>query len=417
MKEGIKMPIYERETLCIILAFLVFNLFVFGSAYGKEYTLDEIIGLAVEKNVELSILKARLEANRGRVVSARAFLNPEVDFTIGRGKEMRASVFEYSFGVAQTLEFPSKRFFRLKFAETLVEVSEKDIDYLLLEIKSRVKKAFLKLVLDKKILSVLEENIKAIDELVKAVQIKFEIGEVSEYDYVKVKTDYLTATNELRRAKNNVQISKSNLNSILANSLQDDFDVIGELIFREEKYKLEDLLSSMKEKHPLILRAKKEVDLKRYALQKERVSFLPDITLKLFYDSEVDKKLYGVGFSLSLPVFYRNMGEIITASMELAEAEYESQKILVEMSKAVNEEYQNYLSSYERAKTFREELLMNARRALELSKLSYLQGESGLLDYLDSLRVYRLVLIEYYQTLFELEVSITELEKLTGGIK
>ncbi|MCS7212984.1 MAG: TolC family protein [Candidatus Calescibacterium sp.] len=411
------MPIYERETLCIILAFLVFNLFVFGSAYGKEYTLDEIIGLAVEKNVELSILKARLEANRGRVVSARAFLNPEVDFTIGRGKEMRASVFEYSFGVAQTLEFPSKRFFRLKFAETLVEVSEKDIDYLLLEIKSRVKKAFLKLVLDKKILSVLEENIKAIDELVKAVQIKFEIGEVSEYDYVKVKTDYLTATNELRRAKNNVQISKSNLNSILANSLQDDFDVIGELIFREEKYKLEDLLSSMKEKHPLILRAKKEVDLKRYALQKERVSFLPDITLKLFYDSEVDKKLYGVGFSLSLPVFYRNMGEIITASMELAEAEYESQKILVEMSKAVNEEYQNYLSSYERAKTFREELLMNARRALELSKLSYLQGESGLLDYLDSLRVYRLVLIEYYQTLFELEVSITELEKLTGGIK
>lgn len=411
------MPIYERETLCIILAFLVFNLFVFGSAYGKEYTLDEIIGLAVEKNVELSILKARLEANRGRVVSARAFLNPEVDFTIGRGKEMGASVFEYSFGVAQTLEFPSKRFFRLKFAETLVEVSEKDIDYLLLEIKSRVKKAFLKLVLDKKILSVLEENIKAIDELVKAVQIKFEIGEVSEYDYVKVKTDYLTATNELRRAKNNVQISKSNLNSILANSLQDDFDVIGELIFREEKYKLEDLLSSMKEKHPLILRAKKEVDLKRYALQKERVSFLPDITLKLFYDSEVDKKLYGVGFSLSLPVFYRNMGEIITASMELAEAEYESQKILVEMSKAVNEEYQNYLSSYERAKTFREELLMNARRALELSKLSYLQGESGLLDYLDSLRVYRLVLIEYYQTLFELEVSITELEKLTGGIK
>lgn len=402
--------------------FILFNLitlhfFFCNFAYGKEYTLDEILRIAVEKNLDLNILKTRVESNRGKVISAGALLNPEIDFKFGIGRELMDSALEYSFGIAQTIEFPSKRLFRKKFAQSLLESSEKDLDYLLLELKSKVKKSFLKLLLDKKILSIMEGNLKAMEDIMRAVQIKVDAGELPEYEYIKVKTDYLTMKNQSRKAKRNVYASKIAINSILANSLEEDFDVVGELILRNEKYQLENLLLNMKERHPLVLRAKKELDLKRYALHKEKLSFLPDITLRLFYDSEVNRKSYGIGFSLSIPIFYRNAGEIISATMELYAAESEYHKVLIELSRSIKEEYQNYLTLYEQAKTFQEEILTNAKRSLEMSQFSYLQGESSLLDYLDSLRVYRSVLIEFYHTLFELEVSISELEKLTGEIK
>lgn len=170
------------------------------------------------------------------------------------------------------------------------------------------------------------------------------------------------------------------------------------------------------EKHPLILKAKKDAEAKDYSLEKEKASIFPDVTVKGFYNREIDKKAYGIGLSIPLPFWYQQEGEIATARAEKARADAEVFKTTVELSKAIKEEYQNYRIAYEQLEAFEKGLLMQSEEALRIADLSYKHGESGILDYLDAQRVYRSTLVEYYQSFFELESSLAALERVAGGL-
>ena len=170
------------------------------------------------------------------------------------------------------------------------------------------------------------------------------------------------------------------------------------------------------ERHPLILKAGKEAKAKDFSLKKEKASIFPDITVRGFSGRETDKESYGVSLSIPIPLWYQRRGEIARAFADKTRAEAEIYKIRVELSRAITEEYQNYLTALDQIDVFEKGLLKQAEEALRIAELSYMQGESGLLDYLDAQRVYRSTLAEYYQSLFEIEASIALLERVVGGL-
>lgn len=416
-----------RIRLYIFISFLIIFFFSprhplgFGKAMAEEkksYTLDELLPIAFGKNPSLAIFKANLEASRGEALSAAAYPNPEIGIEGGRGKSLEAggSKGEYSVGIGQPIEWPSKRKFRKQAAKASVEVSEKELDDFRLQLRAEVKEAFFQLLKDKKVLEIARENSKIAGELLKTVELKVKAGEAPEFELVKAKVEALRADKELRSAGNTIVASKAILNGLLGNILKNDFDVEGAFKVPEGKYELEALLSNAMEIHPLVIKAKKDAEAKGYSLARERASVFPDVTVKGFFNKEIDKDSYGVGLSVPIPFWYQRKGEIATASAEKTRAEAEVYRAKVELAKSITEEYQNYAIALDQIEVFEKGLLKEAGEVLRIAEFSYRHGESGLLDYLDAQRVYRSTFIEYYQSLFELESSLAALERVAGGL-
>lgn len=387
-----------------------------GEGDEKKYSLEELIAIAMEKNPSVSVFKTNLEASRGEVISAKAYPNPELEFQVGSGKAIDTgeSKGQYSIGIGQPLEWPGKRYYRKKAAEAGVEALENDLEDFHLQIKAEVKKAFFLLLSDKKVLEIAKENLKTVDDILKAVEIRVKAGEAPEFELVKAKVEMLRAEKELKKANNTLTVSRASFNALLGNSLKHDFDIEGEFRIPEKKYELASLVSNAVERHPLILKAKKDAEAKGYSLEREKASIFSDVTVRGFFNREIDKDSYSLGLSIPIPFWYQRKGEISTAKGELAKAEADVFKARIELSRLITEEYQNYSTALDQIEVFEKGLLKEAALALRIADLSYKQGESGLLDYLDAQRVYRSTVMEYYQAFFELEASLASLERASG---
>ena len=382
------------------------------------YTLEELLSIALKANPSIAVFKANLEASKGEALSASAYPNPEIEFEGGNSSSLDTddTKGEYSAGIGQPLEWPAKRSYRKKAALAGVAVAERDLEDFYLQLKAGVRNAFFKLLSDKKVFDIAKENLKIVNELFKTVELRVKAGEAPEYELVKAKTEVLRADKELKRAFNALAISKVSLNALLGNSLKNEFDIEGEFKLPERRHELPALLSNAMGKHPLILKARKELEAKGYSLEMEKASLFPDITVKGFFSREMDKEAYGLGIALPIPLWYQRTGEIAAAQGEVARAEAGVVETTVQLSRGIAEAYQNYLIALDQLNIFEEGLLKQAEEALRIAEFSYRQGESGLLDYLDAQRVYRTTFIEYYQSFFELESSLATLERVAGGL-
>lgn len=385
-------------------------------AEEKNYGLQEVIEMALEKNPSAAIFRANIESSKGSVGSSKAYPNPDVGFEVGRGRSLEGSDSggEYSVSVGQPIERSKKRLNRIKAAEKEVEAAEKEAEDFRLELVSEVKKGFFRLLLSKKEEEIALENLRIVEELLKTIKIRVKTGEAPEFELVKAEVERLKAEKECKKAESRIVITKTSLNALLGGALKADYDIDGVFSIPEKRHTLDPLLSAALERHPLIHKAQKELEAKGYTLDKEKASVFPDITVKGSFGREIDKELYGLGLSVPLPLWYQKKGEIATASAERSKAEAELVKTKVELSRVISEEFQNYLISLDQIDVFEKGLMKQASEALRIAELSYRHGESGLLDYLDAQRVYRQTLLEYNQAFYELEVAVASLERAAG---
>ncbi|VAW38659.1 Heavy metal RND efflux outer membrane protein, CzcC family [hydrothermal vent metagenome] len=384
----------------------------------RSYTLSDLMNIAVQKNPSVAAFKANLAAARGVVISAGAYPNPELEFMKGRGEALDGSESrnEYSISIGQPIEWPGKRSFRKKAAVAALEARQYDSESFMLELRYKVKAAFYALLYNRKGLGVSAKNLETVNALLNTVRTRVEAGESPGFELVKARVEALKSAKELKKARKKVVKAGILLNSLLGNALPDKFNIEGRFTIPQEKYDREELLSTALKNHPAIKQRKKDLEALGYAFERERRSILPDVTVKGYFDRELDKESYGMGVSMPLPLLYRRKGEIQTARGELRRAEAELLGAKIEISRAIEDAYSNLEIALEETRVFEEGLLEQAQEALEISEFSYREGKSGLLVYLDAQRIHREIQLDYNMARFELSLSVADIERLVGGI-
>ncbi|HLF85744.1 MAG TPA: TolC family protein [Nitrospiria bacterium] len=411
----------------LLFGLIIFIPFIFWSVpalgeepKGKNYTLQETLVIAEEKNPSMAVFRANLESAQGALISARAYANPELEVEFGRGRAAgeggSAYVPEHSLGLSQSIEWPGKRLYRRKTAETELGVSREEMEDFRLELISQVKDAFFNLLLTERILEVSIKNRGTIKALVSSVRLRVDLGEAPELELIKAEVEFLKGTKDLKKAENRVAIVKAVLNSLLGGALGEDYEIQGEFLAPEKHLEFAMLVDTALTRHPLILRQKKALEAADYALLRERQARVPDLILKGSISDETDKRSYAVGLSVSFPIFYQNQGEIKVADAGKTRAQAELERTRLELTKLIIQEYQNYQIAISQLDVFDKGLIKQADEALRIARFSYEQGESGLLDLLDAQRVQRSTLSEYYEAQFELQAALARLERVTGGL-
>lgn len=406
----------------LFLTFFVFFLFFSkGRAQNdKLFILEDVLGIALEKNPQAAVFNAQLEAQKGVIVSSGAYPNPEVELEIGRGsslgEEESISKGEFALSFSQPIEKQSLRFFRRKTAEAEFSALQFEQEAFLLALRAEVKSAFYELLLNKKQSEIAQDNFKTVKSLLQTVEKRVKSGEAPEFELVKAKVELLKAEKEVKKAENRIAISKNKLNSLTGQTLPENFDVQGAFLSSGITLDFTLLLSQSISKHPDILRLYKEKEAKKFFLELEKKSIFPQVEIKTGYSREIDKQGFAFGISIPFPLRYRRKGEIVTARAEISKTEAEIEKAKIELSTLLLSAYKNYQIAMDQVEVFDKGLLKQAEEALRIAQISYQYGESGLLDYLDAQRVYQETVLEYLQAQFEFSVSLTEIEKLSGGL-
>jgi cobalt-zinc-cadmium efflux system outer membrane protein len=123
---------------------------------------------------------------------------------------------------------------------------------------------------------------------------------------------------------------------------------------------------------------------------------------------------YTFGVGVTLPVYDRNQGERAKALIEKRKAQNQEQLITNQILGDVDKALVAFEIQKRRVDLYRTGVLAKVNDIQNLTEFSLRAGESSTLDLLDAIRTRRETLANFYQTLFDYQSSLLDLELATA---
>jgi cobalt-zinc-cadmium efflux system outer membrane protein len=179
---------------------------------------------------------------------------------------------------------------------------------------------------------------------------------------------------------------------------------------------LDQLISAALKSHPILRRTSKQIERAEHLVSLERESRIPYVSVMGTYHREAGDEAYTAGLRMPLPLWYRRQGEIEAFLGAKDRAEAERLAAQNELSRSVTELVQEARTDHEQIEVFEKGLLKEAEEALRIARISFRQGAAGLLELIDSQRVYRQMQLEYAEARAALSMALARLERWTGEL-
>ncbi len=395
---------------------------VFASANTESpiLQLEAVLELALKRNPTMSAAKGGVRQSQGERIAASAFLNPSIDASAGRGSirdpSTGVSIVERTVTVEQPLELPAKRKARREAAEAGLSGALAGVDEARLNVRADAKVAFYRLLLAQRDVDLSVQNLSTVREIFQTIKARVDAGQARPFEAVKANVELQKATKDLSRAQNALVAARAGLNAVTAGALGTDFSVDGDFAPLRHDLNPEQLITTALESHPILRRTAKQIERAEHSVRLERESRIPYVSVTGTYHREAGDEAYIAGLRMPLPLWYRRQGEIEASLGAKDRAEAERLGVQNELIKAVTELAQEARTDREQIEVFEKGLLKEAEEALRIARISFRQGAAGLLELIDSQRVYRQMQLEYAEARAALSISLARLERWTGEL-
>jgi cobalt-zinc-cadmium efflux system outer membrane protein len=389
-----------------------------AAAGPPAYSLKELEEMALKINPDLKKAGEEIKKNEAELRIAKQYPNPQVEGTVSREKVLlgeSARGTGYSFAVSQTLEWPGRRAKRQDAARFGIEASEKELRNEQVNIRAKVRELFYRLLADAQLTRIAQENLDSARELLEVVEKRVRLGESRRLELVKTQVEFYTLEREFKKAQIIWEGDRRVLNQFLAESLGEAFQVTGDLTTLDEPTPLERWRRAALTTHPLLAAQEASIRQAQSTLGAERQAWVPDVTAKFFINNDIDLRGVGGGVAIPLPLWNRKGGEVAKAAASERQAKHELQARRQELETKLASQYSLYEASRRQVETYQKHILPQAADSLKIATFSYQHGETGLLELLDSRRVYRTTEQDYYKALLDYRLALVELWQVAGG--
>ncbi len=422
----------------VLTAFIsVSNLLVWGSenifAAGSTppmYEIDQVIDLALTRNPSVAGAEAVIEQSRGQRVTAGAYPNPSIHGNSGRGSLREtgkitpsaveeippATITEYNFTLGQPVEWPAKRTARKRAADAGLSAANAGLLETRLNLIAEVKIAFYELLLAQRDADLARQNLSIVEDVQRIVKTRVRLGEAPQFEAIKAEVEVLKANQVVTRADNTVRVNRVVLDTLTVGALGTGYSIKGDFEKFPQAVNLANLTQRGLEEHPTVQRLSRSVEQANQGIEFQRQARVPNVTVSGSYWREVGREAFTAGVSVPTPIWYRKQGEITEALGTKRREEAELLRARNSLFKEINQHFQDAQTTAELIDVFERGLLKQAQEALRIAQFSFQQGESSLLEVLDSQRVLRQVLFDYVQARFDLSASLARLERAVGGL-
>jgi cobalt-zinc-cadmium efflux system outer membrane protein len=362
-------------------------------------TLDDALALLRRQSPELLAGTLKVQAAAGDVRTARLLPNPVVSAGVGNlplgrtnpsglaaGQTVTATV-----GVEQEIPLWGKRGARIEAAEQRrigAAAERADLErQLAFEVRSR----FVSLLEATERLHLASENLDRYRETIRVSAARAREGDISPAELDKVRLEERSFAHEVDDAALDRREASAALLPLLGSPAA-DVEAVGTLAIPTVPSDVDALVAQALARRPDVKAAERERAAAEASLRLARREPLPNVTVGLGYthsEFQISGDLanqIGTTFSVPVPVFDRNQGNIIRAEAEALAAGHELDHVKLAAAQEVRSAVTRYDVARTRAQRFADGFLRQATDARKAAEASYREGAVSLLEFLEAER-------------------------------
>jgi cobalt-zinc-cadmium efflux system outer membrane protein len=390
---------------------------------SPRITLQQAIDLALAHSHTLKAARTQIQQGKASEITASLRPNPTLawdalfiplspsDFTL----DNLANTQQFDAGVSYLIERGGKRRRRIDAARDATAVTRYQVDDNERTLIFNVAQQFIGAQLAQSVLDFARKDLDSFQQTVKISEDRYRAGDISEGDLLKIKVQLLQFQTDVASAEVSKVQSLANLRELLGyDAVPADFDVEGDLAYQPLSVNLDDLRNEALKSRPDLLAAQKSVQAANSQVALAKANGKVDLTTSLTYTHISSQNTVGATFSIPLPVFDRNQGEIERTRFALTQAQENAQAASEAVLTDVRNNYEAFETSQKIVQLYLSGYLKQARDSLDISRYAYKHGATSLLDFLDAERSYRSTELSYRQALANYLLSIEQLKEAVG---
>ena len=396
------------------------------SAPVVRIDLDQAIYLALQHNHALQAARTTIQQSEAQEVTANLRPNPVLAGDYNFVPLLSPSYFgvpvsqvplpqEEDASVAYTLELGRKRKARLAAARDQSAVTRSTIADDERNLTFQVAYQFIDALLAESTLDFAQQDLKSFQNTVDLSAERYKAGDISQGDYLKIQLQLLQFQTDVSTAQLAMIQSLAGLRQLLGfESVPDQFDIAGQLDYQPVYTGLDDLKALALRSRPDLRAAQQSIAGAQSQYHLARADAKPDLLPQLGYSHAGDEHTLDFGFSIALPIFNRNQGEVartryaIVQSQELARGN--SQQVLTDVVDA----YATLHISGQIVQFYRGGYLDQAKFSRDITEYAYRHGAASLLEFLDAERTYRANQLAYRQALATYMPALEQTRQAVG---
>ncbi|MFC6858496.1 TolC family protein [Zunongwangia atlantica] len=332
--------------------------------------LEQAENLLLKNNLPLLAERLSIDQAAAEVIQAKVWPNPTL--TVDemnlwatayqqRTGEAQPSLFgSDSFGnyrqvsaqLEQVIETAGKRKKRVALAKVEQEKAQAYLEDFLLSLKTEFRKSIYAFRFHEGYVLMLERQLISLESIVKAYQKQYDEGNVNKAELIRLQAsllgikDDLIEERKILNEKNEELVVMLNLTESTQLSFQPNFQ-LKETYQLPFQYTLNYLQQEALKNRPDVALSALQITQTQNELSYEKAQAVPDVAVSLGYDrgGNILRDFIGVGFSIDLPFFDRNKGNIKKAEFAVEQQNYLNQHKLLEVREEVRKNYQNVLQA------------------------------------------------------------------------
>ncbi|MBO9586301.1 MAG: TolC family protein [Flavobacterium sp.] len=388
--------------------------------------------LFLEKNISIISEKLNIDIADAQVIQAKLWPNPTL--TIGEINLWNNATAQQlpplwgNFGTTsqvtaeleQLIQTAGKRKKLIAMEKVSAEIAKEYFKTFLRNLKIEFRENLTDLQYNQAQEAVYQKQLSSMQTLLKAYKNQVSQGNVGKGEYVRLKASelqFLKEINDLQKENNALQKELKVLMNLPATSfikLTDEGFVPANKNI--EDINLANLMESAIENRPdmKVLKLGNEYNDNKYKY--ERAMRTPDVTLGISYDrgASLMNDFVGVGFSLDLPFFNRNQGNVKAAKIAIDQGKLLTEEKTLSVQSEVLNAYQDYITTKKLYESADASFESDLDKLLESYRKNFMQRNTSLLEYLDFVDAYldnKSILLNSKK---DLNKNLEELRYITG---
>lgn len=388
--------------------------------------------LFLQNNLSLIAERLNIDIAQAQIIQAKVWPNPafslnEINLWRNTGSEELPAIWgnygryqEFGASLEQLVYTAGKRKKMIAIEQVGSDMAEEYYKNFLRNLKMEFRNNLSAMQYNQAKNTVYQKQLQSFQNLVKAYEVQVKQGNISQGDYIRLKASELEFLNEINAIKIENNALQSEMKKLLHLSPTtfikiDQEDIIPDMtavnnlniqkaIDEVENYRPDVKLAKLNEKY----------NQKKYDYQKALKT--PDITLEASYDrgGNIMRNFFGLGFSIDLPVFDKNQGNIKAAQFSVEQSKLNKEELLNSAQAEIFETYNNFKAVQKLYENQGADYQQKLDKMLESYLISFKNRNISLLVYLDYVEAYlsnKMILLD---TQKELNNRLEEFKNASG---
>jgi len=391
---------------------------------SSRITLDDALRMALQHNHALQALRSTIRQSEAEEITANLRPNPVLGIDTQYLPIFQPEKFssdylkndsEFDAGIGYLFERGKKRQHRLEAARDQTTVVRSQVVDSERQLIYNVGQQFVDVLLAQ---STIDLAVRDLDSFQKTVDIsneRYRVGDLSEGDFLKIKLQLLQFQTDLSAAKLAKVQALAGLRQLLGfESVPDDYDVQGALDYQPVHADMTTLKSLAALNRPDLRAAQQGVTAAESQLALQKAEGKMDITGTFNYTHSGGTSSAGLYYSMPLPIFNRNQGEIARANYAVTQAREQANETAQQVSTDVIQAYENLHTNDQIVQLYQGGYVDAAKQSRDISEYAYRKGAASLLDFLDAERTFRANQLAYRQALANYMLAMEQLRQAVG---